>query len=171
MNEVKFDDRAVQASLSKLGSALSESLARSMGVAGGQVMRDLAKSYAPMGEPPFNPSSRGAQSTGALKNSIYLAFKQNLSNKDHVTYGVSWNSKEAWWGKLLEFSWIQTHLFRRGKDGLFYTDMSRPLDRPIYHAAQPFMRPAFDAGLAPAKIAMIARGKERLPELLRETKA
>ena len=164
-----FDDRAVQASLSKLGSALSESLARSMGVAGGQVMRDTARALAP--EYDGSTGLAGGSNVdippipGLLKSAIYLAFKQNMSTKDHVTYGISWNSKIAPHGHLLEFGHWRTNKIVNG------VPTKIPLPFPKWVPAHPFLRPAYDVAIVPAKAAMIARGKERLPELLREAKA
>lgn len=164
-----FDDRAVQASLSKLGGALSESLARSMGVAGGKVMRDTAKELAP--EYDGSTGLAGGANVdippipGLLKSAIYLAFKERLSTGDHVTYGISWNSKIAPHGHLLEFGHWRTNKIVNG------VPTNIPLKVPKWVPAHPFLRPAYDVALMPAKAAMLARGKERLPELLREAKA
>lgn len=164
-----FDDRAVQASLSRLGGKLSESLARSMGVAGGQVMRDTAKALAP----DYDGSTGLAGGAnvdippipGLLKAAIYLAFKQNLSNLDHVTYAISWNHRIAPHGHLLEFGHWRVNRIING------VPTNIPLPFPKWVPAHPFLRPAFDASLVAAKAAMVARGKERLPELLNEAKA
>lgn len=164
-----FDDRAVQATLSKLGATLSTSLARSMGVAGGQVMRDTAKALAP--EYDGSTGLAGGSNVdrppppGLLKSAIYLAYKERLSAQDHVTYGISWNSKVAPHGHLLEFGHWRINKIING------VPTTIPLPFPKWVPAHPFLRPAFDAALIPAKAAMIARGKERLPELLNEAKA
>lgn len=168
-NTMTFDDRAVQATLSQLGGALSESLARSMGVAGGKVMRDTAKALAP--EYDGSTGLAGGSNVdipprpGLLKASIYLAFKDRLSNREHVTYGISWNSKLAPHGHLLEFGHWRVNKIING------VPTKIPLPSPKWVPAHPFLRPAFDAALVPAKVAMVARGKERLPELLSEAKA
>lgn len=164
-----FDDRAVQASLSKLGGALSESLARSMGVAGGKVMRDTAKELAP--EYDGSTGLAGGKNVdippipGLLKSAIYLAYKDKLSTGDHVTYGISWNSKIAPHGHLLEFGHWRINKIVNGVP----TTIRLPF--PKWVPAHPFLRPAYDIALVPAKAAMLARGKERLPELLREAKS
>jgi len=164
-----FDDRAVQASLSKLGGQLSVSLARSMGVAGGQVMRDTAKALAP--EYDGSTGLAGGKNVdippipGLLKSAIYLAFKDKLSTTDRVTYGISWNHKLAPHGHLLEFGHWRINKIVNG------VPTTIRLETPKWVPAHPFLRPAFDAALIPAKAAMVARGKERLPELLSEAKA
>lgn len=163
-----FDDRTVQASLSKLGGKLSVSLARSMGVAGGQVMRDTAKALAP--EYDGSTGLAGGSNVdippvpGLLKGAIYLAFKERLSVNGHVTYGISWNSKIAPHGHLLEFGHWRINKIVNG------VPTKIPLEHPKWVPAHPFLRPAFDAALAPAKVAMVTRGKQRLPELLAEAK-
>lgn len=126
---VKFDASGWTAALAKLDGPFKEKLARSMAVAGGTLLRDEAKGYAPV-------------QTGLLRDSIYLAFKDGLSNDSKVVYSVSWNSREAPHGHLLEFGTYKS---------------------PAY----PFLRPAFDH--APrAQAAMMERGRVRAAELLAE---
>lgn len=163
-----FDDRAVQASLSKLGASLSVSLARSMGVAGGQVMRDTAKELAP--EYDGATGLAGGSNVerpprpGLLKSAIYLAFKDRMSDSGHVTYGISWNSKLAPHGHLVEFGHWRVNKIVHG------VPTTIPLKYPKWVPAHPFLRPAFDMATGAAKLAMVERGKARLPELLREVK-
>jgi HK97 gp10 family phage protein len=126
--------------LDQLGS-LRVSLARSMAVAGGTILRDEAKRNAPV-------------DTGLLRDSIYLAYKDGLSNEAQIVYSVTWNSKKAPHGHLIEFG--HWHV-QGGKGG----------EKTSFTPAQPFLRPAFDQ-MPRAKAAMIERGRERLPELLAE---
>lgn len=169
MTTEHFDDRVVQASLSKLGASLSISLARSMGVAGGQVMRDTAKALAP--EYDGSTGLAGGSNIdrppppGLLKSAIYLAFKERMSNNGHVTYGISWNSKIAPHGHLVEFGHWRLNKIVNG------IPTNIPLKYPKWVPAHPFLRPALSAAMAPAKAAMVNRGKERLPELLAEAKS
>jgi HK97 gp10 family phage protein len=126
---IKFDGSEWTEALNKLDGPFKEKLARSMAVAGGTLLRDEAKHYAPV-------------DTGTLRDSIYLAFKDNKSNEQQIVYSVSWNSRTAPHGHLIEFGTYKM-------------------------AAKPFLRPAYDA--APrAQVAMIARGRERAAELLAE---
>lgn len=153
--------------LDKLGGPLKESLARRMLVEGGVVLRDEAILRAPLGEAPYNPESRGSQQPGTLKATIYLARDTKLTTQQSFTYAISW-PRTSFWGRFAEFGWWQTYAIGRKPDGTFFTDVTRPLKSPIRHPAQPFLRPAFDAKIDDAKAAMIARGKEELPNLMRE---
>ena len=154
MAKVDFDASAWLAGLNKLGSPeLRESLARSMAVAGGQVLRDEAKRWAPVQD-------------GTLRSSIYLAHREGRSTEVQQVYSVSWNSRRAPHGHLIEFGHWQTHARYQGPDGQWYTGAK--LDAPRWVAAKPFLRPAQDVAGGQAMQAMIERGRERLPELLRD---
>lgn len=125
---------------------IKTSLARSMGVAGGQIVRDEAKARAPVGE------------TGNLKRSIYLAYKDATSTESVVVYSVSWNSKIAPHGHLVEFGHA---IVKGGKAGRGGQNIG-------WVPAKPFLRPAYEASVTRIGQAMIDRGRERLAELLRE---
>ena len=147
--------------------AIKESLARSMAVAGGRVLRDEAKARAP-------------KQSGRLASAIYLAYRDKASTKDLVVYSVSWNAKIATHGHLKEFGhwrynkvvngFPQKSLINGKKRGSGPQDHGGPgaLNKPRWVAAEPFMRPAMDAAGARAVAAMLQRGRERLPELLRD---
>ena len=159
MIKSSIDMSGWEAALAKLQGPLRVSLARSMAVAGGQVLRDEAKVQAPIGD------MTESKTPGLLKSSIYLAFKDAKSNGQQVTYGVSWNSKIAPHGHLVEFGHWQPYQVVRQKDGTWITLVDRP-QAPRWVQAKPFLRPAYHAAKGRAKDAMIARGKQRLPELL-----
>ena len=148
-----------------LNGPLKESLARRMCVEGGVLMRDEAKSQVARSQGPYTESSRGSHESGTLENSIYLVFDQAASSDTLFTYSVSWNAKQAWWGKLVEFGWIQTHKVYMGKDGTWYTTKTE-LAAPKHHAAHPFLRPAYDISFPQLAAVMTARGKRELPILL-----
>lgn len=151
--EAKADASGVLAGLDKLSGPVATHLARSMAVAGGQVLRDEAKLLAPV-------------DSGLLKSAIYLAFKDARSSQDSVTYSVTWNAKKAPHGHLLEFGHWQYYVSFIGSDGEWRTDKSKPLARPRWVPAHPFLRPALDSAGPRAQQAMIDRGRVRLPELL-----
>ena len=88
--EAKVDFSSALAGLERLAGEARVSLARSMAVAGGQVFRDEAKLRAPV-------------KTGRLRDSIYLAFRDGKSTDQQVMYSVTWNSKKAPHGHLVEF--------------------------------------------------------------------
>lgn len=145
------------AGLDRLTGDLATSLARSMCVAGGKVLRDEAKVLAPV-------------ATGKLRDSIYLAFKDNRSSSRQVTYSVTWNASKAPHGHLLEFGHWQPFVTIKTRDGEFITTNVR-LPTPKWVAAHPFLRPALDSAASRAISAMIERGRERLPELLAVTQS
>lgn len=150
----EFDAKGWIDGLNKIGSPeMREKLARSMGVAGGKVLRDEAKRWAPV-------------ESGRLQQSIYLAHREKASNAAQQVYSVSWNSKVSPHGHLIEFGHWQTHA--RYQDGKGEWHTGAPLAAPKWVAAKPFLRPAQDVAGADAVKAMIERGRERLPELLRE---
>lgn len=151
--EAKADLSSAFDGLDKLGGALKTHLARSMAVAGGQVVRDEAKTLAPV-------------ESGRLKSAIYLAYRDGKSTDERVVYSVTWNSKAAPHGHLLEFGHWQTHATYIGKDGNWHS--GKPLAVPKWIPAHPFLRPALDATRGTMVQAMIQRGRERLPELLRD---
>lgn len=138
--KASVDLSSVLAGLDRL-SGVSESLARSMAVAAGQAVRDEAKARAPV-------------DTGKLKGALYLAYSDRRSRESAVVYSVTWNSKKAPHGHLLEFGHWQTHA-------------GAPLAHPKWVPAHPFLRPAYEAVAPRMAQIMVERGRERLPELLR----
>lgn len=190
--QVKADMSSAMAGLQKLGD-LKESLARRMGVSGGVVLRDEAKKNADRGsDAVVNSRAKGStgigsREAGALAAAIYLAFDTDASNEKQVVYNVSWNQKDAWWGKMVEFGYQMDHVVVMDKHGEFLTlpdkngkkgkggglkwadvvNKSPTAKGPHWVAAQPFLGPAYDTKLAQARRDMIKRGKEELPKLLR----
>lgn len=152
--EAKVDFSSALAGLERLAGEARVSLARSMAVAGGQVFRDEAKLRAPV-------------ETGRLRDSIYLAFRDGKSTDQQVMYSVTWNSKKAPHGHLLEFGHWQPYKVVRKPDGSYVSVKSQPLPAPKWVPARPFLRPALDAAMSRAREAMLKRGSERLAELLR----
>ena len=149
----RMDFSAFDRGLDNLAGPIRQHLARSMGVAGGEVYRDNAIAYAPV-------------KNGVLRNSIYLAYRPAYSDDAKVTYRISWNAKKAPHGHLIEFGHWQTNVRYEGRDGRWYT--GAPLKQPKWVPAHPFIRPALVGSAAMATNAMIARGRARLPELLAE---
>lgn len=139
------------------------SLARSMGVAGGQVIRDEVKLRAPVGT-----EEGGSLRPGSLRDSIYLAYRDGRSTDTRQAYSISWNAKKAPHGHLVEFGHWQTHAVYKDKEGSW--TLGAPLAQPKWVPAKPFVRPGFEASLARAQAAMVERGRERLLELLREAR-
>ena len=164
--QAKADVKSVLAGLDKLGGEVATHLARSMAVAGGKVLRDEAKLLAPVGK-----EEGGSIYPGALRDSIYLAFKDSGSSMKEIRYSVSWNAKKAPHGHLLEFGHWQPYVVAKipgGYGGGYYSTKIKK-DVPTWTPAHPFLRPALDSAGTRAQAAMIERGRQRLPELLAGT--
>lgn len=149
---VKVDMSGWNELFDRLAGPLRVSLARSMAVAGGQVVRDEAKLRA------------SRDNTGKLARAIYLAFRDSRSDDNLVQYSVTWNKAKAPHGHLPEFGYWQPFVVVKIGDTWVTTD--RRLTEPKWIPAQPFLRPAFEASKGRVLQAMITRGRQRLPELL-----
>lgn len=175
--QVKADMSSAIDGLNRLGGPIKESLARRMGVSGGVVLRDEAKRNAAERDiwSITNPlaASRGSTVAGTLAKAIYLALDTDNTNAEQVVYKVSWNAKDAWWGKLVEFGYRPKYKIAKDKHGNWFTlhdENGKPIPLPSRGervGAYPFLGPAYDAKLGQARRDMIARGKEELPKLLR----
>lgn len=161
--QATFDTSGWSAGLDRLLGPARVSLARSMAVAGGEVLRDEAKVRAPR-------SAQGAVGDSGpripLAEAIYLAFRDRYSGEKEVQYAVTWNKSKAPHGHLVEFGHWQIYAVVRKPDGSYVTDKRRKLATPKWVPANPFLRPAYEAASARAQAAMIQRGRQRLPELL-----
>lgn len=171
--KVQLDMSGWDKTFAVLDGPLKDSLARRMLVEGGVLLRDKAKAAAPKSDGPYRAypghGSQRSQASGTLAASIYLALDtdESVIGKKYV-YKVTWNNTKAWWGRLVEFGWWQTHEIHRDRNGEFYTDMSKPLAEPKWHGPQPFLRPTIANYGAAAVDAMLERGRREFPELLKE---
>jgi hypothetical protein len=162
---IKADFSEWNDAAAKLAGPLKVSLARSIAVGMGEVLRDEAKRWAP-------------KESGRLQESIYLAFKDGLSDESKVVYSVSWNHSLAPHGHWMEFGhWQPYQIVYNDKLGHFQTlakgkgggaNAKLRKHGPKWVAAKPFLRPAYDIAGTLALKAGIERGRKRLPELLRE---
>jgi HK97 gp10 family phage protein len=168
---VTFNTAEWAAALDRLNNEGRESLARRMCVSGGQVLRDEAKVRAAIPHAStqfrYNPVSRGSHNEGTLASTIYLAFNQKLSDRTAFTYSISWNDKQAFWGKFREFGHMIRYAFFYDESGVYHTIKNKPLANPVWVPAHPFLAPTFEANINDAKRAMIERGKVELPKILR----
>lgn len=155
---------------------MRDELCRAMGVAMGQVVRDEAKERAPL----LQPDQIGVdnQRPGLLKESIYLAYdgRRSVLNKQTV-YTVSWNSKKAPHGHLVEFGHWMSYQWARLPSGQYYTPISTPAGKkarakgiPLANGgfqivARPFLGPAFDAKLPLLNGIASKAGKAKFEEL------
>lgn len=151
-------------------SDIRESLARRMGVEGGVLLRDKAKEKAPVSD----PTVQSKYPAGNLRDSLYLARDTDASTDYVFVYKISWNAKQAWYGKLLEFGHWMPYRVHISVNGQFYTDKG---ERDMRNAgkgkrvkATAFLRRTGDEHAQDALRAMLDRGKREFPELVRENK-
>lgn len=164
-----FDMSGWEQAFDLLDGPFKESLARRMAVEGGVALRDEAKTQVPQSVGPYNPKSRGSQEAETLRNSIYLARDDKQSTETLFSYTISWNSKQAWWGKLVEFGYIRRYkVYFNEKMGYFTTIKTLPLDKTVIVPAHPFLGSAYDVTLPRLFAIMTARGQRELPILLAE---
>lgn len=141
-----------------------ESLARRMGVAGGRVIRDAAAVNASEIPP---KAEYGAPRRGVLAKAMYVAYDKRNTNRHEYSYNVSWNSRIARHGHLVEFGHWQIYKIFLAKDGHWYTNKKQKLDVPKWQPGYPFLRPAFDNNLQRALTVMIEAGRDALPEIMK----
>lgn len=159
------DAKSIFDGLERLGD-MRESLTRKMGVAGGAVYRDDAKARAPVKE-------------GKLRDAIYLAYRDKESTATNTVYSITWNSKKAPHGHLIEFGhWRYNKIIngrpqkslvagkRRGKGPQDHAGRGA-LKVPKWVMAEPFLGPAFDANATKAYNVMLTVGREQFPLLLK----
>lgn len=162
----RLDTTQTDKAFAGLAGPVKESLARRMLVSGGVLLRDAAKSNALMGA-----NKEGVEPRGVLAAAIYLARDTDAETKTMFAYTISWNARKAPHGHLVEFGHWRTHAVYKAANGEWYTNKSQPLDAPVWVAARPFLRPTFDSYGGTAVRAMLQRGAEELPKLLREHSA
>ena len=161
----------VLAGLDRLAEA-KESIARSMGVAMGQEVRDEAKIRAPVLEPGNEGTDN--QIPGVLRDAIYVAYdsRRSILNPNTYRYTVSWNSKKAPHGHLAEFGhWLPYLYAQTFPDGRYYTpkpEQPNPTkrDEGFYVSAQPFLGPAFDAKLPRLRSIAMQAGESKFVEIM-----
>ncbi len=163
-----IDAGSIFAGLKELAE-IKEPLMRRMGVAGGAVFRDEAKTRAPA-------------KSGKLRNAIYLAYRDKESNEGHVVYSISWNATKAPHGHLLEFGHWRYNKIIKGKAQKSLRDGLRKGKGPQDHvgpgalktrkwvAAEPFLSTAFDSSLNRARDRMLTVGREQFPVLMQGLK-
>lgn len=126
-------------------------IARSMGVACGQLLRDEAK------------VNVGVE-TGKLRSAIYVAFDERTSTANRIRYNVSWNATKAPHGHLVEFGHWQRNVQVQLPNGQWITTNER-LPKPVRVPAQAFLRRAYDT-LQPVLMRVaITAGQRRFASL------
>ncbi|MEV8518669.1 HK97 gp10 family phage protein [Dyella marensis] len=163
--KAKFDTSGWERGLQQLLGPARISLARTMAVAGGRVLRDEAKVLAPVGT-----LEEGSIYPGALRDAIYVAYKPARSIDSAQVYSVSWNAKKAPHGHLLEFGHWRTNVSYTGKDGEWYSNPNVKLPKPVWIPGHAFLRRSLGA-MDRARAAMMDAGRKRLFELLADPTA
>lgn len=153
--------------LDNLGGPIRESLARRMAVSGGIVLRDEAKALAPKGvaEAQAIRQYGGSLNPGALENAMYLALNETMTTDTIFTYTISWNSKKAPHGHLLEFGHWQPYVVVFTEENGWIT-LNVEKDTPTRVPAYPFLGPAYESKIHQALQAMLDRGRAELPKLI-----
>lgn len=142
MISASFDFSKINARLDKITKAAEEGV-RPAAQAGAQVFYEEMLQRVPVGKQVH--STKGKKFTfqpGNLRAAIYQAYADDESGDGRAVYRVSWNKKKAFYGAFVEFGTSKT-------------------------AAQPFLRPSYDArraaALSAVKQVMAAQLQKVLP--------
>lgn len=112
------DTSALDAYLDALGDAADEAV-RPVAQAMAQVLYDRVL---------LNVSALGTV-TGSLGNSIYQVYSKDHSQEGvHATYHISWNTRKAPHGHLVEYGYIKRWKSYMAKDGKWYTLKGVPVE-------------------------------------------
>ena len=135
----EFDFSGVAAQLDKITKA-AQAATRPVAQAGAQVFYEEVRARVPMSAKPHKSGTK-FYTPGNLRRAIYQAYAQDESSAEASYYRVSWNKSNAFYGQFLEFGTAKM-------------------------AAQPFLRPAYDAARSKAIAAMQATMAEQLKKAL-----
>jgi hypothetical protein len=112
------------------------------------------------------------EKTGRLAQAIYQVYSQSNSGEGRATYHISWNTRKAPHGHLVEFGHIARYVTYIGKDGNFYTAKrpeSRGKQKPRRGASQA-EKDAYYVPLPAAKqtqaVAFVRRAQVKFPQAL-----
>jgi len=122
MITVDFNFSALAAQLDKITQA-AEGAVRPAAQAGAQVFYEEVRQRAPVGTKVH--STKGKKQTyqpGNLRAAIYQAYMDKASGQGRASYRVSWNKRDAFYARFVEFGTSKTP--------------ARPFLRPAYDAAQ-----------------------------------
>jgi hypothetical protein len=160
---MKLDTSELDVAFAGMGDAFKESLGRRMLVEGGVLLRDAAAGNARMAA-----NKEGNETRGLLASAMRLVRTPENEKPTLLAYKVSWNSKIAPHGHLIEFGHWMTHKVYKAANGEWYTLKDQPLPAPKWVEARPFMRPTWDSYGALAVRVMLQRGQKEVPILLQE---
>ncbi len=164
MLRLDYDASSAMAGLDGIAAAAA-AVVRPVAQAGAQVLYEEARRRAPVGEPHVGKGGKHYPG-GTLKASIYQVYSTDKSAQGRAVYHVSWNAAKAPHGHLIEFGHWQMHRVVKLAEGRFISLKAEKLPQPRWIAAQPFIRPAFDArlqaALQAANIELIRRMEGKL---------
>ncbi|WP_375577108.1 HK97-gp10 family putative phage morphogenesis protein [Paracidovorax oryzae] len=138
MISIQFDHTRIGKRLDKLTEAASKA-ARPAAQAGAQVFYDEVRKRAPVsGKAHSTKGKKQTYQPGNLRDSIYQAFMREQSGEGSARYRISWNGREAFYARFVEFGTSKM-------------------------AARPFLRPAYDA----VRDAAVQAARQTMRERLR----
>lgn len=142
MISITFDFSKLSAKLDQVRQAAEQST-RPAAQAGAQVLYDEVRQRAPVSSKAH--STKGKKQTyqpGNLRAAIYQAYMQKESGDKSSKYRISWNKREAFYARFVEFGTSKM-------------------------AARPFLRPAYDAARAQALQAVKQRMQQEVAKALK----
>lgn len=147
----------IKSALAGLGALQEdvESITRTMAFAAGSALEKEAKAFAP-------------RKSGKFASSIYVAYSDD-STETRKVYSVSWNRKKAPHGHLLEFGHWRTNVVVQQSNGQWITTKEK-LEAPVWIAAKPTLRPAYDTMQPRLMGIALHAGQKRFTELVEERK-
>lgn len=172
--KLKFDNKSVEALFAKLSDpAARESLASRIAIRGAKIVRDEAKMRVPVGVAEARAMAQvgmrtgGSKNPGLLKASIYARKSDARSTDKQIVYSVTWNSRTAPHGHLVEFGYIQRYrVYFNRKTMRWVTDKKKP-GRLVRVGARPFLGPAYAARKQVVIKAMLARAQGAFQEIVK----
>lgn len=167
-DRTRVDIQSMVAGLGKLGEA-KEGIARAMGVAMGVEVRDEAIIRAPLGT-----EEGGSITPGLLRSAMFVAYddRYNVLNPNGYRYQVSWNSKKAPHGHLVEFGHWMPYEYIKTDEGEYWTPKPlRPNPAAGYDGfwveQRAFLGPAFDAKLPRLSAIAFQAGTVKFAEVMK----
>lgn len=161
------DVSEVVAGFKKL-AGIKESLGRTIAFEMADVVYNEAHVRVPVGT-----EEGGSITPGLLKSALYRAYdeRQTILSPDTYRYTISWNSKKAPHGHLVEFGHWMPFKYVRDKSGEYWTVVGEPnpgSNGPggFWVEQKAFLGPAFDATQRALPEVAFSAGRRRFQELM-----
>jgi HK97 gp10 family phage protein len=148
MISIDFDFAKIARKLDQVTEA-SQNAMRPAAQAGAEIFYLETKVRAPVSDAAHYFYGRSSRKTGVrylfrsgnLRDSIYQYYNKGLSTPQKAVYSISWNHQKAPYGAMVEFGTSRA-------------------------AAQPFLRPAYDAAAGRARDAVVAVMRSQINKAL-----